>query len=188
MKGYIYPMFRGADPSIGWEMTDPIYKGIPTMGACRTDIRRVIERGDFVFSISGNVVNVRPHIVGAFEVDEKIHGIAAYKQFPQNRMKVNEEGKLQGNIICDEKGEHLGIDYHPHDTFDQRIQNFIIGKNPIFFDKKTEMEKAKAETLRVLNYIFNRNEDKVSKIIGRWRKMDESQVKDLLDWMHKIKE
>lgn len=66
MKGYIYTMFKGADPSVGWSMTDPIYGKVPTMGACMPNIRRLVEKGDFIFSISGRVAAVKPHIVGGF--------------------------------------------------------------------------------------------------------------------------
>lgn len=178
-------MFRGADPAKGWEMTDPIYKGIPTMGACRPDIRRAVERGDFIFSVSGRVVNIKPHVVGAFSVDQKIDALMAYDRFPEKRMRINDDGILQGNVIVDEKGERLPFDYHTNHA--KRVSNYIIGADPIFFDKENEIEKAKNETLEILNYIFGTKEEKVSKIIARWRKMDASQVKDLLDWMKKIK-
>ena len=54
IKGYIYTMFKGADPGEGWEMTDPFFgKGeVPTMGACRPDIRRMVEH-DTVFNVIG---------------------------------------------------------------------------------------------------------------------------------------
>nr|WP_068890981.1 hypothetical protein [Pedobacter panaciterrae] len=185
MKGYIYTMFPGADPSNGWEMTDPIFKNTPTMGACRPDIRRSVERGDYIFSISGRVVNVKPHIVGAFSVDDKINALAALNRFPQNAMQIDENGKLQGNIIVDAQGNHLDIDYH--DNYKKRIENYIIGRDPIFFEEQEEIKKAKDETVSILNDIFGKNEDRVHKIIGRCRKLDSHQVNELLDWMNKIK-
>jgi|SRR6185437_5918373 len=185
MKGYIYTMFKGADPSAGWNMTDPIYGKVPTLGACRPDIRRRVERGDYIFSISGNIVNIKPHIVGAFEVDEKISAVAAFERFPQNRMKKTKDGELIGNIIVDDSGNHLDIDYH--ENYERRLENYIVGKDVLSFNSDEEIKKAKEETVDILNDIFGKEEDKVHKIIGRCRKLDEVQVRNLLAWMNKIK-
>src|SRR5687768_12631880 len=108
MKGYIYTMFAGADPAEGWEMTDPIYGKVPTLGACVPNIRKAVERNDYIFSISGRSKNVKQYVVGGFSVDEKINALAAYKRFPQNRMKVDGGG----NIIIDKNGKQLDFDYH----------------------------------------------------------------------------
>ena len=186
MKGYVYKMFQGADPGAGWQMTDPLFGATPTMGACRPDIRRAVEKGDYIFPISGRVTNVLPHVVGAFAVDEKINALAAYSRFPQNRMTQDESGHLSGNIIVDAKGEHLPFDYHENHL--RRIDNYIVGTEPIYFDQQGEIEKAKAETVLMLNSIFGKNETSVFKIIGRGRRLDHVQVRELLDWMNKIKQ
>ena len=185
MKGYIYTMFKGADPSVGWKMTDPIYGKVPTMGACMPNIRRLVEKGDFIFSVSGRVATVVPHIVGGFQVDDKINALIAYKRFPDNRMVQKEDGGLAGNIIVDAEGNHLPFDYH--DKFEKRLENYVVGKNALSFETLEQMNNAKKETVDILNEIFNKKEDSVSKIIGRCRKLDESQIKHLLDWMNKIK-
>ncbi|SEO14105.1 hypothetical protein [Mucilaginibacter sp. OK283] len=185
MKGYIYTMFKGADPSAGWEMTDPIYNKTPTMGACRPDIRNRVERGDYIFSISGRVIDVKPHIVGAFSVDDKINALAAFQRFPENRMQLDENGIYHGNVIVDANGKPLEFDYHKNQ--ERRIENYIIGKDSIYFEEAEQIKKAKDETVSVLNDIFGKNEDKVHKIIGRCRKLDSSQVNDLLSWMNRIK-
>lgn len=185
MKGYIYTMFSGADPAAGWEMTDPIYGKTPTLGSCVPNIRRVVEKGDFVFSISGRSKGVQQYVVGGFEVNEKINQLAAYQRFPQNRMNVNTEGKITGNIIIDEKGNHLPYDYHSN--FKQRIDNYIIGCNPVIVEGDSEVERAREETINVLNSLFSKKENSVHKIIGRWRKLDEKQIKDLLSWLEHLK-
>lgn len=185
MKGYIYTMFKGADPSVGWNMTDPIYGKVPTMGACMPNIRRFVEKGDFIFSISGRVATVKPHIVGGFQVDDKINALTAYERFPGNRMTQNEEGALAGNIIIDGEGNHLPYDYH--DKFEKRLENYVVGKNALSFETIEQMNLAKKETIDILNEIFHKKEESVNKIIGRCRKLDESQIKDLLAWMNKIK-
>lgn len=100
-------------------------------------------------------------------------------------MIKDEEGNLAGNIIVDANGNHLPYDYH--DKFEKRLENYVIGRNALSFETLDEMSKAKNETIDILNEIFHKKEDSVSKIIGRCRKLDESQIKDLLAWMNKIK-
>ena len=187
MKGYIYTMYKGADPANGWKMNDPIFKGIPTMGACRPDIRRSLEMGDYVFAISGRVINVKQHVVGSFEVAQKIDALSAYKRFPENRLQQSEEGIISGNIIVDENG--LQIPFDKHTNYKKRLENYIVGVNPLFFEKEAEMKKAKDESIQVLNSIFGKEEDSIFKIIGRFgKKLDQAQVNGLLEWMNKIKE
>lgn len=180
MKGYIYTMFAGADPASGWKMTDPIYGKTPTLGACMPNIRRAVEEDDYIFSISGKMQNVKQYIVGGFSVNEKINALAAYNRFPENRMKVNNDGSLTGNIILDENGNHHPADYHSN--HEQRIENYIIGKNPILVENN-QVEKAREETIQILNDLFGTNGSTVYNILGRWRKMDEYQIKDLITWI-----
>lgn len=185
MKGYIYTMYAGADPAAGWTMTDPIYGKVPTLGACMPNIRRSVERDDYIFSISGRVHNVSQYVVGGFSVDEKINALAAYKRLPENRMHVGLQGSLFGNIIVDADGRHLDCDYHKN--HEQRIENYIIGKDPVVIESPQQVEKAREETLYVLNQLFGKNEDTVHKVIARWRKLDQAQIKDLLAWMNDIR-
>lgn len=185
MKGYIYTMYQGADPGEGWEMTDPIYGKTPTLGACMPNIRRAVEKGDYIFSISGRVKNVNQYVVGGFEVDKKISALAAFKRFPQNRMKVEKDGKLSGNIIIDKNGKHLEFDYHTN--HEKRIENYIIGKDPVIIEGEKQIRKAREKTLYMLNNLFGKKEDTINKIVGRWRKLDEMQIKDLISWMNQIK-
>ncbi len=185
MKGYIYTMFAGADPGQGWTMTDPIYGKVPTLGACMPNIRRAVEQNDYIFSVSGKVQNVKQYVVGGFSVDEKINALAAYKRLPENRMHVGTQGDLFGNIIVDANGKHLECDYHK--DHERRIENYIIGKDPVVIEAANQIEKARKETLYVLNQLFSKNEDSVHKILGRWRKLDVMQIKDLLTWMNHIR-
>lgn len=185
MKGYIYTMFTGADPGLGWQMTDPIYGKTPTLGACMPNVRRAVEIGDYIFSISGRVQTEKQYIVGGFAVDEKINALAAYRRFPENRMKVEEDGSLRGNIIIDKNGKHLDFDYHTN--HEKRIENYIIGRDPIIIEGKKQIQKAREQTVQILNELFGKNEDTVAKIIGRWRKLDSSQINDLIGWIDQIR-
>lgn len=185
MKGYIYTMYSGADPSQGWTMTDPIYGKVPTLGACMPNIRKSVEKNDYIFSISGKIQNVKQYVVGGFSVDEKINALAAFNRLPENRMHINPTGVLSGNIIVDENGKHVEADYHSN--YEKRIENYIIGKNPIVIEGEKQVEKAREETLYMLNQLFGKEESSVYKIIARWRKLDEAQIKDLLGWMNDIR-
>ena len=82
MKGYIYRLHAGADPAKGWIYNDPIFGSPPTLGACVPNIRRVVERGDWIFTISGRVeAHQARHVVeGGFQVEEKISALQAYKE------------------------------------------------------------------------------------------------------------
>lgn len=185
MKGYIYTMYQGADPGQGWNMTDPIFGKTPTLGACMPNIRRAVEVDDYIFSISGRVKDVKQYIVGGFAVQEKINALAAYQKFPENRMAMDDNGILKGNIIIDANGKHLDIDYHSN--FEKRIENYIIGKNPIVIEEEKQIETAREETLYFLNHLFGKKEDSVHKVASRWRKLDQSQVVDVIDWLQHIK-
>ena len=185
MKGYIYTMYQGADPGAGWVMTDPIFSKVPTLGACMPNIRRAVSKGDYIFSISGRISGFNQYIVGGMNGDEKIDALAAYKRFPQNRMIQLEDGAIRGNIIVDKNGNPLDFDYHTN--HERRVENFIVGKDPIVLDNNSEIEQAREESLGVLNKIFQRDEEKISKIIGRWRKLDEAQINEILAWMKSVK-
>lgn len=176
MKGYIYTMFGGADPGTGWVMTDPLLSKRPTLGACMPNIRRLVVPGDHIFFVSGRVDGFKQYVVGGFEVDEKIDALAAYRQFPENRMReVN--GQLRGNIVVREDGSQNPIDYHTN--FSQRVKNYVVGTNPQFVEGQEAVAKARELTIPTLSKVFAKNGDTVSSILGRWRKLDPAQIDKL---------
>lgn len=187
MKGYIYTMFQGADPGAGWKMTDPIYGSPPTMGACMPQIRRSVSVNDYIFSISGRTKGVEQYIVGGFQVKEKMDALLARELYPQYRQIQNEDGSLEGNIIVNEKGEQNSFDYHSG-NFERRIENYIIGKNPIFFENESEVQKARGKaTMQILQEVFEKKGKKPHDVIGRWRKLNEEQIYKLSSWMEDLK-
>lgn len=187
MKGYIYTMFQGADPGIGWEMTDPIFGNPPVMGACMPQIRRNVDVNDFIFTISGRTKNVSQYLVGGFQVQEKINAMLAYEKYPKYRQILNEEGKIEGNIIVNAEGKQNPYDYHKG-NFEKRIENYIIGKNGLYLDKPKEIEKARGKaTLDILEDVFEKKGKTPFEIIGRWRKLDEKQIDKINTWIEDIK-
>ncbi len=183
-KGYIYTMFRGADPGIGWQMSDPIFGSTPTMGACMPNIRRAVSEGDHIFVISGRAEGIKQYVVGGFEVDEKISALAAYQRFPNNRMHRRLDNTPGGNIIVDSEGNHLPLDYH--DNFRKRVENYIVGRDPVYLDSPRSIEKSREQTVDFLQNLFGKAGSKPSEILGRWRRLDDRQISQLRNWLSSL--
>lgn len=185
IKGYIYTMFKGADPGEGWDMTDPIFGKVTTMGACRPDIRRVVEPGDQIFVISGRVEGVQQYVVGGFAVGEKTTQLAAYGKFPQNRQWRDQDGTLHGNVIVMPDGTQNPEDYHT--KFENRVDNYIVGRDPVVLETPDEIRRGREETLDTLKKIFKRDGKRVFDIIGRSRRLSGDQIEQVRRWLSGIK-
>lgn len=185
MKGYIYSLYRGADPGKGFVLTDPIYDDTPTLGACMPNIRRLVEKGDYIFTISGKATGVNQYIIGGFEVERKLNALAALEALPEKRLSQAADGSLRGNIIVNKDGSRNPLDYHSN--FDKRLENYIIGTNPVVITESKQIELARSETLDVLKSTFGKEGDTVFDVMGRWRKVDEKQVKSILEWLRSVK-
>ncbi len=184
MKGYIYTMFQGADPGCGWVLNDPIFSPTPTLGACVPNIRRAVGIEDYIFAISGRVQGERQFVVGGFRVAEKINALAAFARFPKYRLLQLPDGSLQGNIIITAGGAQHPLDYHAN--FERRVENYIVGADPVLLTDENQYRRAREETVPVLSEIFNKPGHKVFDIIGRHRRMSDDQVEQLLGWLEKI--
>jgi hypothetical protein len=185
MKGYIYTMYAGADPGHGWSLNDPIFGPVPTLGACVPNIRRAVEKGDFVFVVSGRYPGERQFVVGGFKVKEKIGALAAHRRFPENRLQLGKNGQILGNIIVREDGSHHPLD--THSNFASRVENYLVGADARYFETRSQYNASRADTLTVLSDIFKRDGQRVFDIIGRYRRMDPQQVTQLLEWIQSIK-
>jgi hypothetical protein len=181
MKGYIYTMYEGADPGHGWVMNDPIFGDVPTLGACVPHIRRAVHVGDYIFVVSGRVSNERQFVVGGFKVAEKIDALKAFRRFPENRLHLDENGNLLGNVIVDNRGKHHPLD--EHDNFENRIENYIVGADPLVLETPTQQRAARRETIDFLTKLFGKGGPRVYDVIGRHRKLDEQQVSQMLVWL-----
>jgi len=187
MKGYIYTMFAGADPGAGWHMTDPIFGKTPTLGACMPNVRRFVMPGDYIFVVSGRLPGVQQYVVGGFKVAEKINALAAFRRFPENRMSRLPNGELSGNIIVDGTGRHHRLDYH--DAFQRRLDNYIVGRDPVQLQKPEEVKIGREKSLGILQQLFDvRHANRIADVIGRMKKLDDKQVNRLLDQLRRIKE
>jgi len=185
MKGYVYTMFAGADPGAGWQLNDPIFGKVPTLGACMPNIRRLVLPGDYIFVVSGRVEGLRQYVVGGFEVSEKINALAAFDRFPHLRQHKMPDGSLAGNIIVTQDGKQTPTDYHSN--FEKRLENYVVGRKPITLEKPPEVKRARDESLDALGDILSKKGDRISDVIGRWRKLDGQQIHKMINWMESIK-
>lgn len=184
MKGYIYKLYKGADPHVGWTFNDPIFSKKASLGACMPNIRRTVDIGDWVFCISGKIAEKAPYIVGGFQVDEKISAIEANLKYPEFRLQKNEKGQIVGNIIVDNNGNHHPLD--DHDNYQKRSENYILGENKIYIESKASIELGRLKTLEILQSVFDKKVNRLDDIVPRWRKMNEQQIEAMVSELKKI--
>jgi len=185
MKGYIYVSGTGSDTYGGKFLNDPAFGRRPTLGACMPNIRRLVVPGDWVFVVSGSLKGVQQYVVGGFEVAEKINAVAAYERFPEHRLRINDLGQLEGNIIVTDSGQQSTLD--SHNKFDERIQNYLVGGKSVSMDNENEAEASRQTTLAVLSGLFDKPGNRVIDVMGRWRRLDEDQIFRLETWLSDIK-
>ncbi|MGN7293495.1 hypothetical protein [Rhizobium sp. SAFR-030] len=184
MKGYIYKLYKGADPEAGWTFNDPIFGKKASLGACMPNIRKAVDLGDWVFCISGKIPQKAPYIVGGFQVDEKISAIEANLKYPEFRLQRNEKGQVIGNIIVDKDGRHHDLD--DHNNFEKRRENYITGGNKVYIESHQAVESSRNKTLDILQVTFGQRANRLDDIVPRWRKLDGKQVDTLLFELKKI--
>lgn len=187
MSGDIFITSTGYDPERGYPIKDPSLEGVPTLGACMPNIRRRIIPGDHLFVVSGKLPNTQQFIIGGFRVVEKIDHLLAYHRFPEKRLRRTADGAITGNVIVDETGAQHPLDHHKN--FDSRIENYLVGSDPLVFTMPAEIARARSESLDVLRYLSGkRDATSAFNALGRGgRKLSDEQVGELLAWMESIK-
>jgi hypothetical protein len=185
IKGYTYITSTGYDPQMGKHIKDPYLGDVPTLGACMPNIRRQVVPGDHIFVISGKVPGVSQYIVGGFEVADKVSALAAYRMFPDLRLRQMDDGQLTGNIIVDARGRQHPLDNH--ESFERRIQNYVIGRNPVVLTEEHEIARGREETMDILRSVLRRRGDTPRDVLGRWSRLDFRQVQELRDWLLSLK-
>jgi len=186
IKGYVSITSSGYDPQKGKHIKDPYLGDVPTLGACRPDIREQVVPGDTIAFISGKISGESQYIFGLFEVDDKISALAAYKMFPQHRLRLRDDGQLTGNIIVNAKGSQHPLDNHS--SFKRRIENYVIGRDPVVLTEPEEIAEAREETLYFLQHLLGQSGTSPFQLIGRGkRRLDFKQVQELRDWLQSLK-
>ncbi|MGZ3417079.1 MAG: hypothetical protein ACXVEE_04390 [Polyangiales bacterium] len=184
MIGKIFITRSGYDPEHGKHVKDPYLGPQPSLGACRPDIRKVLTKGDWVFTISGKVPGIAQFVMGGFEVANKIDASDAYRRFPERRLHLLPDGQLAGNVVVDAEGHQHPLDGHKSGTFAQRTGNYLIGTNPLVVRTPPAIARARAETLDKLRSTFEHDGNSAVQIITRFGKqMSARQVYALIDWL-----
>lgn len=188
MKGYIYISSTNADPERNRNLNDPIFREPPTLGGCMPPIRRLVLPGDYVFVVSGTTRGVQQYVVGGFQVVEKIDALAAYNRFPEYRLHLNAEGKVVGNVLIDGDGNQHPLDTHSPNNFARRVENYLVGVNPVALETPAEVARGRSETLdRLSSILEKRRANRVIDVMGRWARLDQAQIEKTLDWLRGIK-
>ena len=178
MVGKIYITRHGYDPERGKLIKYPYLGPCPTLGACRPDIRKTLQKGDHIFLITGKVPDFNQVILAGFEVESKISAIEAYRLFPELRLRRLEDGQLTGNIIVTPEGRQHPLD--DHSSFERRIDNYIVGTNLITLATPEEIADGRQQTLSVLCDILHKKGNSPFELVGRsGAKLNEEQVLQL---------
>jgi hypothetical protein len=187
MIGKIFITSRGYDPELGKHVKDPYLGPHASLGACRPDVRERIAIGGHIFVISGKVPNVSQFIMGGFEVAEKIHAREAFERFPEHRLRIREDGQLDGNIIVDAAGKQHPLDNH--ESFDKRASYYVVGTNVLAPETPTEIALAREQTLDVLRKVLGKTDGSPWKMVGHYGSdLTENQVRQLKEWLLSLKE
>jgi hypothetical protein len=188
IKGYIYITGTGADPAARQNLNDPLFTKTASLAACMPNIRRFVSRGDYIFVVSGSVPGVQQYVIGGMRVAEKLSALAAYRRFPENRLRQDADGKLVGNIPIDSRGNQHHLDHHDPASFANRVKNFIVGDQVMHMKSPMEVELSRAQTLTKLSLIMHRRANRVIDVMGRWSKLDAGQIAETIEWLKGIKE
>lgn len=187
MIGKIFVTGSGCDPVAGKHIKDPYLGENPSLGACRPDIRRQVQKGDHVFVVTGKVRGVAQLVLGGFEVAEKISATEAYERFPEQHLRRLPDGQVTGNVVVNARGKQHELDHHETDTFDRRIENYLVGTNPIALLTPEEIAAGRARTLEILREVFDLKGDTIRTLMGRGRNLTERQVFKLRSLLEAVK-
>jgi hypothetical protein len=186
MIGKIFITRSGYDPELGKHVKDPYLGPCPTLGACRPDIRRQLKKGDHIFVISGKIPEANQFVMGGFEIESKIPAIEAYRLFPELRLHMLHDGQLTGNIIVTADGRQHELDNH--NSFDQRIKNYVIGTSLITLATPNEIAEGRKHTLDALRDILHKKGNSPFAVVGRFGStLTEKQVLQLREWLAGLK-
>jgi len=189
MSSYIF-VSPGSDPGMNRPLVDPVLRAgaRPTMGTCRPDLRRLVSLGGQIFVVSGSLgKNVQQYVIGGLEIKDKLSSqLAAYDKYPEHRLRFDESGRRLGNIIVTADGQH-----HPdddHNNFDTRIQNYLIGTNPVVLETEREVALGREHSVDILARVFDRpGATRVREVIGRMRKLTDDQAGRLREALLQLK-
>lgn len=191
MPSYIF-VSPGSDPGAGLQLVDPMLSSSrPSMGTCRPDLRRMVKPGDHIFVISGSRGRTIPqYVIGGMQIDKKLNDqIEALRHRPENALRFDGNQRT-GNIIALPDGTQHPLDEHDkrdREKFEDRIKNYILGKNPVVLETPKEVEIGRDRSVGILSNIFDVPGHRMQQVVGRGRKLSNAQVDQLLRALDDIK-
>jgi hypothetical protein len=171
---------------VGWLDNDPhFWNWPPTWGICRTDFRRVIDVGDYIFFVLPKASELPQMVYGYSRVREKVSHVQAFGR-PELRCKRMGDKIPNGNIIVDALGRYNRFDGgHHKDRFAEIKRYYVIGdRKESRFLTEERIRTLAPGFLGALNRVFGTREKLVFGVVGRkGRRMSEEQVGGLLAWL-----
>jgi hypothetical protein len=82
-----------------------------------------------------------------------------------------------GNIIIDQYGRQNPLD--DHDNFEQRIDNYIVGRDPIVLVPPREIVRGRLETLDVLKRVLRKDGASPINVMDPRSRLDEDQIEEI---------
>lgn len=169
-----------------WLDNDPhFWDSPPSWGICRTDYRRTIAIGDYVFFVLGKRSRLPQMIYGYLQVKEKITHEEAYHREALRQKRMGNKNP-NGNIIVDEAGRYNRFDKGIHHRrFEHIRQHYIVGdKETSAFLAEEQIRALAPGFVPALNRIFGMNRETPFAILGRsGRRLSDDQVDAILAWM-----
>jgi len=170
-----------------WIDNDPhFWTNPPTWGICRTDFRRTVKIGDYVFYVLPINAELPQMVFAYMKVLKKISHIEAYHLTELRSKRMGNKPPPNGNIIVNSTGKYNKYDMLVHRSKFEEIKDYyIIGEpNNSRLLKEKEILALKADFMKILKKIFNQDGQKPFDIINRsGRRMTEDQVLSLLNWL-----
>lgn len=191
MPSYIF-VSPGSDPGAGLALVDPMLSSKkPSMGTCRPDLRRMVRPGDHIFVISGSRGRTIPqYVIGGMQIDKKLDDqLEALRHCPENMLRRDGNQRV-GNIIALPDGTQNQLDNHDkrdQEKFENRIKNYILGKNVVMLKTPREVEIGRNRSVSILSNIFDVPGHRMQQVVGRGRKLSNAQVDQLLRALDDIK-
>jgi hypothetical protein len=130
---------------------------------------------------------VNQYVIGGLAIAEKIDVLEAYRRFPEQHLRMGDDGQVTGNIIVDVSGKQHKLDHHKKETFHERIRNYVVGCNPIVLATTEEIAEGRRLTLEILREVFDKKGNSVRDIIGRCSNMTEKQIIKLRSLLDEVK-
>jgi len=170
-----------------WRENDPHFWSLPpTWGICRTDFRRSIKPGEYIFFVLPKNADLPQMIYAYFKVEEQISHEEAYIRFPKKRMHKN--FNKNGNIIVDEFGRYNKYDLNIHkDRFDSIREYYLLGEeieSEFLLRNPDKIIKLSKSFLKILGKVFGTQRESVYGYLTRkGRRLDDEQVEILLEFL-----